>query len=466
MVYQEKISIMDNLRKSSLLKLLSMLLLLTAFSFAGYAQDEEDEEGPCENRYGNDEAETKKNLSMFNQYIQTREYHKAYKYYRYLLVNAPCVQKRVLFSGAVVTESVMGHLGRTDMEAYKERFKGLRDTLYMSYEKRIEYWQQEGYVKGKWANSITLYEPNKLEDALKMFDESVRMEGYSTDDKVPSWYISAAVKGLKNEIITSDSLFRLYFHLMDIIMYNKVNSVKDAAKWETTEVYVNSTMSPYLECDKLEEFFKPRVKENPADLELKKMVVQLMNKANCESREFYLKIAEEVAVAEPSAEAFISLAAGNLANGKKWKAKELYEKGVSMMEDGPDKVDALLKLMSLYYGDQEYTKAKNYASKVISIDPNNGNAYLIMAGVYAGMVTNCKDDKLEGKSMYWLAYDMAAKATGDPETKEEANKLMATFKSRFITKADAFLHNFVEPEGASFSIPCVGISTTVRYRSE
>lgn len=449
------------------MKTFSMLMLMTALSMASFAQtDTAADEGPCENRYGDNEAETKKNLSMFNQYIQTREYHKAYKYYVYLLAHAPCVQKRVLYSGAVVTEAMMGYLGQNDMEAYKARFKMLRDTLYLSYQKRIEHWGQEGYVKGKWANAIALYEPAKLKEALSMFDESVRMEKYRTDEKVPSWYIGAAIKGVEKEIITTDSLYNLYFYLVDIIMYNKAKSPEDAAKWAPAEQYVNASMTPFLDCGKLEEFFKPRILENPEDIELKKTVVQLMGTAKCESGTFYLEIAEAVAEVEPSAEAFISLANANLLNGKRSKAKELYTKGIALMEDGPEKVETMTRLMLLHYKDQEFSKAKTYAERILALDSDNGHAFLTMAGIYAGMVTNCTDDKLDGKSIYWLAYDMAAKALNDPETADEAATHMASFRSRFISVADAFQRNFVQPEGSSFTIPCVGITTTVRYQSE
>lgn len=469
MVYQAKISIME-IRKSQLRRLFSLMLLLFAVSFTVVAQDDEgdtNEDGPCQNRYGDNEEAAKKNLSLFNQYIQSKEYHKAYPYYQYLLIHAPCVQKRVLYSGAVVVKSEMANVGKTDPEAYRARFKGLRDTLFLSHQKRIEYWGQEGYVKGKWANDIATYDPARLQEALDMFRESVDEEGYKTDDKVPAWYMSAAAKAVQKEVIPKDSLFPLYFKLTDIIMYNKAQGTGDQAGWKRSEDYVNATMQPHLSCDKLEEFFKPRVEADPENLKLKKDVTKLMSGAGCESSLFYLGIAEDVVNADPSAEAFISLAKGNYANGKKGKAKDLYKKALDLMEEGPEKTEVYDKLTSIYYSEKNYSQARTYANKVIQNDPNNGKAYLVLAGCYASMRSGCTADNLDGGSVMWLAYDMAAKAAAvDTSVSKDASKAMAAFRSQFVKKSDAFFKGFTKGEGESFTVPCVGVATTVRYRTE
>ncbi len=126
MVYKKKISLN--------IKLVTYLLIafFSFFSTAILAQDEgedyEDSEtnSPCENKWGVDSAETARKLSLFNQYYQEKNYIGSFPYWKYLFENAPCIQKRITFSGPYIIKQVIRD------EAYKPRFNGLVDTLSLN----------------------------------------------------------------------------------------------------------------------------------------------------------------------------------------------------------------------------------------------------------------------------------------------------------------------------------------------
>ena len=125
MVYKTEISINNKMKKY-------ILFMLMAFvGFTAIAQDtdddEEDDNNPeaCQNKWGSDSVTTAKKLSLFNQYYQEKKYVEAFPYWKYLFDNAPCIQKRITYSGPYIIKKVLRE------EEYKPRFKGLVDTLLL-----------------------------------------------------------------------------------------------------------------------------------------------------------------------------------------------------------------------------------------------------------------------------------------------------------------------------------------------
>ena len=91
-----------------------LLIILMAFvGFTAMAQDEDDNGGEntvapaCVNKWGNDSVETAKQLSLFNQYYQEKKYVEAFPYWEYLFINAPCIQKRIMYAGPFIIKKVL-----------------------------------------------------------------------------------------------------------------------------------------------------------------------------------------------------------------------------------------------------------------------------------------------------------------------------------------------------------------------
>jgi len=456
----------ENTNKMKTLKRLKMKTLITALlismSALAFSQGE-----PCENKYGKDSVETVKNLSLFNQYFQMKKYPEAYPYWKYLFENAPCIKKRITYNAPTILKSQLKHLKTTDDEAYKARFDGIVDTIFMSYEARIKYWGSAGYVYGKYANDLAKLRPSMRDSAMRMFKKSIEIEGMKTDDRVPMYYIQAAIKEVKKGNLTEDSLYSIYFEMLDIISYNikqnkSANSLKE---WTFTETTVNAFMKPYLECDKLKLYFEPKIDADKEDIDLLKRSVKLMEIAGCEKEDFYIEVAELIYSIEPSSESAMSIAKAHHAKKNYDKAMTYYEKGVGGIEDAMEKSDVYLTMANLLYKQGKYATAKGYASQSIEHNAANGSAYLIIAQYYGNSSSSCTADKLDGRSVFWAAVDKCQQAKAqDPSVAEDANKLIAVYTAKFPKKEDAFFKGFTFENGDSYTVPCLGVSTTVRYK--
>lgn len=465
MVYKKKISLN--------IKLVTYLLIafFSFFSTAILAQDEgEDDEdsetnSPCENKWGVDSAETARKLSLFNQYYQEKNYIGSFPYWKYLFENAPCIQKRITFSGPYIIKQVIRD------EAYKPRFNGLVDTLLLCHQMRISFFGNEGYVKGKWADDMAKLQPKNRNKALMMFDESIRLQGDQTKHDVPLDYIYAGVKEFKKNKLTLDSLFLILDQVSPIVDANIAKytatglSQKDSMiglKWIKTQNAIIGMLKPYLDCDQLTDLKKPYFEENKMNISWLSSTVKLLDRGGCEGETFYLQCAEALFNLEPSAEAAISLAK---AFGKKdddAKASNYYEKAVELSSSEDEKYDIWIKLAKTAKNNGKFSSTRSYARKALAIIGNSGEAYILIGDAYAASANNCSSGDLGRGGVYLVAVDKYIKAKSvDASVASEANSKIKKYSEYFPGKEDAFFKNI--KDGDSYTVECwIGESTTVR----
>jgi hypothetical protein len=458
---------MKNL-KNILIKGLTFSMLVTG-ALMGFSQTASN---PCPNKYGNDTALAKEKLSLFSQYYQSKDLVTAYQYWRYLFDNAPCIQKRVTFNGPRVAKTYLSHLRKTNDSMYKIRKAGIIDTILMVYPKRIELYGREGYVKGKWASDWAKLKPKERQQALLMFEESVAMEGNKTAYTVPMGYLKTAIKEHKKKKYTLDSLYLLYFQLMDITEYNLVNS-KKAAKWKATEAFMNKVMKPYLNCEKVEEYFKPKVEAAPNDTALLKKVAGLLITVKCEKSIFFLGLAEKIYALDPTPESALTIAVGRHAHKEYKSAAEWYTKALGSAKDDSTKAKLHMKIAHIHSAYlNSISQAHKAATEALHLNSSLAGAYLIKSKYIGSLVGACSGDKIDGLSAYWAAADAAIKARtlgqaqGNEKIVKQANALITFYSGKFITKEDAFFKGFTQEAGSSFTVPCTHTVTTVRYRKK
>ena len=449
------------------------LFMLMAFvGMTAIAQDtDEDEDGEddspsaCQNKWGSDSVTTAKKLSLFNQYYQEKKYVEAFPYWKYLFENAPCIQKRITYSGPYIIKKALRE------EEYKSRFKGLVDTLLLCHDKRIEFFGQEGYVLGKKADDMAKLSPSNREEALVLFSKSLQIQGDKTKYDVPKDFIYAGVKQYKKNDLSLDSLFMILDEVTPIIeaniaMYTADSvSAKDSAmgvKWLATQDAVIGMMKPYLDCDKLEELKKPYYADKKSDITWLKSTVKLLDRGGCESKAFYLECSEALFSLEPSSEAALSLAKAFGKQGDDTKAVVYYTKAADLAPNDDAKYEIWIKLAKTAKNNQQYSTVREYARKALAINSNSGEAYILIGDAYAASATSCGSGELGRGGVYLVAVDKYARAKSvDPSAAEAAQAKINKYTGYFPGKEDAFFKGI--NNGDSYRVGCwIGESTTVR----
>lgn len=437
--------------------LVAAIAMMIAMS--GFAQSVE-----CEGKFGKDSITEVKNISMFNQYIQQKDYAAAFPYWKYLIENIPCYSKYITFYGPTIVKFKMKELKAENDASYEARKDGLIDTILWSYDMRIKYFGSEGLVLGKKANDMAKLRPNERQKAIRVFEQSILLEGKKTDDLVPMYYMDALIDELKKEAYSLDSLYIVYFEMQEIISHNLQANPKNYNDWVRTDTTLNKMMKPYLTCEKITEYFKPITDSIPTQ-ELLNKVSKLLNNAKCTESDYFGEIAIALYKFNPTPEAALDIAKSYHGKQQYNKAKEYYLKSVDGMTDPIKKGDVYFAIANIEYNDGDCSGARKYAESALASNPSHGNAHLIIAYCIAKSSGSCTADMIDGRSVFWAAVDRAVKAkTVDPSVTDKANEMISAYASNFVAKEDAFFKGFTVAEGGSYTVPCLGISTTVRYK--
>ena len=116
-------------------------------------------------------------------------------------------------------------------------------------------------------------------------------------------------------------------------------------------------------------------------------------------------------------------------------------------------------MVNTLYSD-DMVKSKEYLLKAITLDPQLGKAYLLLAQLYTYSVENCATSDFEKKAIYYLAIETLNKAAiAEPKLKTAADKMITDFKDKSLTTADISKEKM---NGKAFSIKC-WINETITF---
>ena len=113
------------------------------------------------------------------------------------------------------------------------------------------------------------------------------------------------------------------------------------------------------------------------------------------------------------------------------------------------------------FGKKQFSRAKQYANKAISFNPNKGDAYILIAQMYAAS-PNWSDEGALNKCTYYAAIDKLQRAKSvDPSVAEKANELIRTYSAYVPKDEDLFFLGL--KKGNSVTIGgWIGETTTIR----
>ena len=107
----------------------------------------------------------------------------------------------------------------------------------------------------------------------------------------------------------------------------------------------------------------------------------------------------------------------------------------------------------------QYEACRDYCRKALEVNPNFGNAYILMGAAYVS-AEGGGETNIQKAALYWVAVDQFEKAKAvDSTLVEKANSLIKAYSMYFpMREAD---HNF--REGAKYHVGCwINEETSVR----
>jgi len=470
---------MINDRKPRTMKLITrtLLAMLVAIPLNSMAQD----------RYGETEEQQilcKEAISVYSSYKKQKNYEEAYIQWKKACDVCPPDAREGMYSDGV--RFIKNELDKTDDAA---RTQILQDSIFWLYDQRMEIFPATSkrpnnqciILAYKATDYYRIYGKEGAPEANAMFKESIDcLQAESSPATLSTYYVTSfyTMKSMENEELAKAKLGEMLTEYLTFMDYIDEGSAAAAAAGDTDGVEdfdkargnLDEVFVAIAQCDDMVPVLTGKVESDPENFELKKKVLRLLNQKDCVDNELYLPVAMDVHRETPSHPS--AYAIGNRqAKEKNFSEAFTYmEEAVELCGDCDEKESYLLiagKIAS-YLG--RSSTARSYAQKVLAINGESAEAYMLIGDAIAGSAKDCDDGALGARLAFLRAcdyYNMAI-SRGDAETQATARKKLSANSKQFPSMDEIFAVG--KGNGDSVTIPsisgcpCSGETTTIRVR--
>lgn len=425
-------------------------------------------------KYGNTEEDSIKcvtNISLYKEHFKQKNYKDAKAGWIKVFDICPQSQKSIYINGV--------YMYRDFIDDAKDPIvkRGLIDTLYLIYDRRIEYFHQDAYVLGRKGSDMAKYDEDNLMAAYETLKKSVYLGKQNSEAGVLAVYYQVIYKLYSEKKLDKSVLIEEFIPISEFIdgaLFNaeanaleatsedkKAGYLADMDQYNSAKLTTDDIFIKVALCEDIEPIIESRVEANPDDLQTLRVASYLLSKNECTDSEIFATVAKKLYEMEPSARSAYGL--GLLMSKRKeytLSAKYLIQ-AVELCGDCPDKERYLLKAAKATYFENQNKKAVYYAREALKLNPNSGDAYLTIGMAIAASAEECGSDAISKSGVYWLATDYFYKAKSvDPSVADQANKYIGTYQKYFAGKEALFFQNL--KVGDSYEVPCWGESTKVK----
>ncbi|NQV51718.1 MAG: hypothetical protein HQ500_00965 [Flavobacteriales bacterium] len=404
------------------------------------------------------------NLSLYIEYFKQDNFTDALPGWRKATSICPKATESLWINGIKLFQ------GLAEEESDPVLKEKLLDTLFWIYDQRIEHFGRsagkEGYILGRKGSDMIKYRSNDPKAAFDVLQKSLELQKNDMEAGASIYLYKAAYDMYRAKLTEKEMLFDLYDQLGSAVDFNIANQTDARMKsaFETALANIDKMVGSVANCEELIAIFGAQYEANPNDIDLLHKIVKLLGKQECDDSDLYQNAAVGIHEANPTPESAYDIAMSFYKKKNYSKAFAFYKEAVAGSQDN----DLLFK--SYKYGANcllqlgQAQSAKGYALKMLNIDPNSGDAYMLIGQAYVQGRKECGSNECEGRAAYWAAVDKFAKAKSvDPSVADEAQKLINSYSAQFPKKEDCFFHGI--NEGTTYTFDCwIGETTTVRTR--
>jgi len=459
-----------------------MSLLMTVFAVGvTYAQ--------CDFKYGkNDEDSIRclEEINSFKVYYNSKAFADAYTPWQFAVQNCPCSWMGLY----AYAQSMFDALIKEEQDDARRNI--LIDSLIASFYIYARYFPENstlGRAKGMEAYNLMRHrQKDGLERAHKLFIEAIELEGENTQPIILNTFFSAAEIFMKR---TGDTTIIIEaYELATDALDAAITSIK--AKLDETQTLLETTtgnektklekeverltkeleayrntlnnielkFTPYAPCSVLEKVYSKKLETNKENLSVARKVVKVMAKAGCMESTTFVEALTFLHQSEPSAQTAFLLGNLSFKHNEFEASLKYFSEAANLFEDKEDKIKTYHLQGLVYQKLNQYPNARTAFERILELDPNNGEAHLMIGDLYRNSGRLCSGDDYLPGSVAWLAADKYNEAKRvDPSKTEAANERLRSLS--YPDKTQWFMRGL--SEGDSYTIRCwIQRSTRVR----
>ncbi|MGB0778256.1 MAG: hypothetical protein ACPGR7_09540 [Flavobacteriaceae bacterium] len=416
--------------------------------------------------------------NLFRGDYKAKNYDRAYENWIWCMDNCPTLSVNIYKNGATIAKYKYDNAAEADKPAAMELIKRV-------YEQRLEnYPKDQGKVYSDYAKAIeargasadevfVLYEkafqadPSKMgvKAIYKYFDGVVERKKDSDVQYIFDTY-DDVIEGVNKKMENYSNNLLAYNEKLDA---GQELSSKDAKRMKAYEVNLralgqiqgglDAKLTEIASCDNLVDLYSKNLAANQTNAKWLKRAVSRMFNKECTDAPIYVDLVDAYQTADPSPEASVFYATVLLKQGKKSEAVNVFKQAIEQETDNYKKAGYLYKVANLIRTSDKVA-ARRSALQAIKLRPGYGQAYLLIADLYARSANDCGNNVFEKKMTYVAALNYALKAQRlDPSISSQAKKYVKSYAANIPDKKLVFQEGL--EAGSSYTIKC-WINETVK----
>ncbi len=344
--------------------------------------------------------------------------------------------------------------------------EGLIDTLLLIYDRRMEYFGDEGNVLGRKGKDLLAYRSadiDQVQKAYEMLERSIDIEGSKSQESVILLFLRAGIELNKEDKLDEIELIDDYLMLSGILDQLE----KKSSRWKRTKETVNEMMlkENILSCEALDRYYARYFEENKNDKNYLETALALYGVASCKQSDIYIAASENLYGLDPNPVSAHNLGILFISMGDNKKAHEYLEEAVQGDNTDTDtRAQWYYELALVSLAIENHCKAIEYAREAIKLNEDFSAAYILLGDAFIASRNNLGDD-FQKRTAYWAAADQYRKAMlADPSMEEETRQKLNYSLGQLPNSEDVFFRDL--KKGDSYVVGgCINEKTTVQAGS-
>ena len=406
-------------------------------------------------------------LSIFSEYVKSKNYDSAYTPWMELRKRNPRFNKAIFVYGErILKHKIKNSTGEEQIGYINDMLKlwSERAEIFPSVTPKGTYLAKASQLKYDNRKALGL----SKDQLFASFNEAYTTDAKTfTNPKSLYTYFSLVVDMYDAGKIPAQELFNMYDEISEKVenevknYTNKRNAFldedgepkaltrKDASKLKSYNSYlkayekisssIDTKLGSRANCENLIPLYTRDFETFRNDGLWLQRAMNRMYAKGCNDDPLFVRIVEQKNALEPNADTAFYLGILKEKAGQSSEALNYYNQAVTLETDNFAKSKILFKIATNFKKKGQYSQARSYYMKSLKFNPSLGKAYLAIASMYAKSANNCGTDNFSKRAVYWLAAKEAAKAGRvDPNMKKNAAKSIANYKAKAPQKSEIF----------------------------
>lgn len=422
---------------------------------------------------GEDSIRCLTNISLFVPYAKVNNFQDAYPSWKIAYEECPAATKDIYLYGVRIMN------WKIEQEKDATKRETLINDLMAVYDKRIQYFGNDpkygkDWIVGRKTQDYLSLKGDKADIPMVYGWLGQVLDEYKekTDELAVSQYMFASHKMMEKDEAGHKAKFVQDFLKCSSIFDAQIKAAQAAGNQKLVDnltamkagVEKGFSGSGAADCETLQSIYADQIEANKDNLDFLKETISLMRRAGCQEIDAYFAASEYAYQKEKTAEIAWGMGKQSVKKKDYDAAERYFNEAAEMATDNEMKENVYFTLAAIALEQRSYQKMRNFCNKTLSINPNNGKAYIMIGKAYAATASSIfPDDPVKKKCVYYAAVDKFQKARSvDPSVASEAASLISTYSSYFPTTEEVFMHPDLN-KGQSFMIGgWIGEQTTVR----